>query len=61
MYVPSYFEEKRTEVLHDLISRNPFGILVTYCAEGLARISHQRSDSRAVMHAEPLSADLALR
>ena len=35
MYVPSYFEEKRTEVLHDLISRNPFGILVTYCAEGL--------------------------
>jgi DNA helicase II / ATP-dependent DNA helicase PcrA len=27
----------------------------------LARISHQRSDSRAVMHAEPLSAGLALR
>ena len=35
MYVPSHFEEKRTEVLHDLISRNPFGILVTHCADGL--------------------------
>ena len=35
MYVPSHFEEKRTEVLHDLISRNPFGILVTHCTEGL--------------------------
>jgi transcriptional regulator len=35
MYVPSHFEEKRTEALHDLISRNPFGILVTYCADGL--------------------------
>jgi len=35
MYVPSHFEEKRTEVLHELISRNPFGILVTYYADGL--------------------------
>ena len=35
MYVPAHFEEERTEVLHDLISRNPFGILVTHCTEGL--------------------------
>jgi len=35
MYVPAHFEEKRTEVLHDLISHNPFGILVTHYADGL--------------------------
>jgi transcriptional regulator len=35
MHVPAHFEEKRTEVLHDLISGNPFGILVTHCADGL--------------------------
>lgn len=35
MYVPAHFEETRTDVLHDLISRNPFGILVTHGADGL--------------------------
>jgi transcriptional regulator len=35
VYVPSHFEENRTDVLHDLISRNPFGILVTSSADGL--------------------------
>ena len=35
MYIPSHFEEKRLDALHDLISCNPFGILVTYCANGL--------------------------
>ena len=35
MYIPSHFEEKRLDALHDLISFNPFGILVTYCANGL--------------------------
>ena len=35
MYVPVPFEEQRTEALQELISRNPFGMLVTHCAEGL--------------------------
>ncbi len=35
MYVPAHFEEKRTEVPHDLISGHPFGILVTHCGDGL--------------------------
>lgn len=35
MYVPSDFDESRTEVLHDLIKQHPFGILVTHGASGL--------------------------
>lgn len=35
MYVPSQFEEKRTEVLHELITANPFGTLVTHGPNGL--------------------------
>jgi transcriptional regulator len=35
MYVPAHFEETRTDVLHDLICQNPFGILVTNGADGL--------------------------
>ena len=35
MNVPAHFEEQRTEVLHDLISGHPFGILVTHCPNGL--------------------------
>jgi transcriptional regulator len=35
MYVPAHFDESRTEVLHDLIRRHPFGMLVTNGANGL--------------------------
>jgi transcriptional regulator len=35
MYVPTYFEESRTEVLHEFIARHSFGMLVTHGASGL--------------------------
>lgn len=35
MYVPTHFDESRTEVLHDLIRQHPFGMLVTHGAGGL--------------------------
>jgi transcriptional regulator len=35
MYVPTHFNESRTEVLHDLIKQHPFGILFTHGASGL--------------------------
>ena len=35
MYVPAHFDESRTEVLHDLMSQHPFGMLVTNGAGGL--------------------------
>lgn len=35
MYLPSHFEEKRREVLHQLISEHPLGALVTLGQEGL--------------------------
>lgn len=35
MYVPAHFDESRTEVLHDLIKKHPFGMLVTHGASGL--------------------------
>ena len=35
MYVPTHFDESRTEVLHDLIKQHPFGMLVTHGASGL--------------------------
>ncbi|WP_158906836.1 FMN-binding negative transcriptional regulator [Burkholderia sp. L27(2015)] len=35
MYVPSHFEERRTEVLHGLITTNPFGTLFTHGKSGL--------------------------
>jgi transcriptional regulator len=35
MYVPEAFQEKRVEVLHDLIRTYPFGTLVTLNDEGL--------------------------
>jgi transcriptional regulator len=35
MYVAPHFEESRTEVLHDLITRHPFGILVAHGKSGL--------------------------
>ena len=35
MYVPTQFDEPRTEVLHDLIKQHPFGILFTHGASGL--------------------------
>lgn len=35
MYVPAHFAENRTEILHDLIEKNPLGILVTNGAGGL--------------------------
>nr|WP_315399884.1 FMN-binding negative transcriptional regulator [uncultured Duganella sp.] len=35
MYVPAHFEESRTDVLHDLIEQNAFGMLATYGSSGL--------------------------
>jgi len=35
MYVPTHFEETRTEVLHEWIRQNPFGALVAQTAQGL--------------------------
>ncbi len=35
MYVPSHFEESRVEVLHEFITRHPFGVLVTHGPAGL--------------------------
>lgn len=35
MYVPGHFAESRTEVLHDLIQRHAFGMLVTHGSSGL--------------------------
>lgn len=35
MYVPAHFDEPRMHVLHDLINRHPFGMLVTHGASGL--------------------------
>jgi transcriptional regulator len=35
MYVPAHFEENRPEVLHQLISDQPFGTLVTTGPNGL--------------------------
>ncbi|NYT80625.1 FMN-binding negative transcriptional regulator [Alcaligenaceae bacterium] len=35
MYVPQHFDESRTDVLHDLISKHPFGMLVTHGKAGL--------------------------
>lgn len=35
MYVPAHFNESRTDVLHDLIKKHPFGMLVTHGTNGL--------------------------
>jgi len=35
MYLPAHFDESRTEVLHQLIARHPFGMLVTHGTNGL--------------------------
>lgn len=35
MYVPRHFEESRIEVLHDLIEKNPLGVLFTHGRSGL--------------------------
>ena len=35
MYLPSHFEERRAEILHDLIRRHPLATLVTVDVEGL--------------------------
>ncbi|MFM0500806.1 FMN-binding negative transcriptional regulator [Paraburkholderia caffeinilytica] len=35
MYVPTHFDEPRTEVLHTLITENPLGILFTHGKSGL--------------------------
>lgn len=35
MYVPAHFDESRPEVLHDLITQNPLGILITNGKSGL--------------------------
>lgn len=36
MYIPTHFEEKRTEVLHELIVTQGFGTLVTLGSDGIA-------------------------
>ncbi|AIO66958.1 FMN-binding negative transcriptional regulator [Burkholderia oklahomensis] len=35
MYVPAHFDERRTDVLHALITQHPFGILITHGTGGL--------------------------
>ena len=35
MYLPSHFEETRTDVLHRFVERHPLGLLVTRGAQGL--------------------------
>lgn len=35
MYLPSHFEEKRVNALHELIQQHPFGVLVTLDANGI--------------------------
>src|SRR5690349_1406372 len=35
MYVPAHFDESRPEVLHELIAKNPLGILFTNGKSGL--------------------------
>lgn len=35
MYVPSHFEETRTDVLHQLVRDQPFAVLVTHTPDGL--------------------------
>ena len=35
MYIPKHFEERRVEILHELIRRHPLGALVTLTARGL--------------------------
>lgn len=35
MYVPAHFEERRAEVLHDLIEKAPLGILFTHGRNGM--------------------------
>ncbi len=34
MYLPAHFDEKRLDVLHALVRRHPFGLLVTQTADG---------------------------
>jgi transcriptional regulator len=34
MYLPEHFEERRPDVLHALVDRHPFGLLVTQGAQG---------------------------
>lgn len=50
MYIPSHFEERRTEVLHDLIGAHPLAALVTLTAHGLEANAiplHLRQDGSA--------------
>jgi transcriptional regulator len=35
MYLPAHFEEKRPEVLHELVRTHPLGLLVTLASAGL--------------------------
>ena len=35
MYLPTHFEEKRPEVLHELLRTHPLGLLITYDDSGL--------------------------
>lgn len=35
MYLPAHFEESRPQVLHELIARYPFGVLITHGEGGL--------------------------
>ncbi|RWI62452.1 MAG: FMN-binding negative transcriptional regulator, partial [Mesorhizobium sp.] len=35
MYVPAHFDEPSQDVLHDLIEKDPLGILITHGSSGL--------------------------
>lgn len=56
MYVPEHFEEGRLDILHDLIAKNPFGVLCTYGSGGLDAnhlpfLLEAQSGSHGVLHA----------
>ena len=55
MYVPAHFDESRPEVLHDLITRHPMGILFTHGRSGLDANHlpfefHAGEGARGVLH-----------
>ena len=40
MYLPAHFEEKRPQVLHQLVSTHPLGLLVTLAEAGQIGRAH---------------------
>jgi transcriptional regulator len=56
MYLPAHFEEKRPEVLHELLRTHPLGLLVTQSAAGL-----QANSVPFVLDADPAGGPGILR